>query len=90
MEEGSGERAAIHVTVRFFAYKDLVGTSESAAALPSGATVADLKALLAEQYPRLFPRAERAIYLVNRRIGMPDTPLNDGDQVLMLQVLGGG
>ena len=57
---------------------------------PADATVADLAALLAERYPSLFPRAEQAIYLVNQRTGARDTRLNDGDQVLMLQVLAGG
>ena len=80
----------MNVTVKFSAYKALAGTSESMLALPAGATLAELAALLAEQYPRLFPRAEQAIYLVNQRIGSRDTPLSDGDQVLMLQVLAGG
>jgi molybdopterin converting factor small subunit len=58
--------------------------------LPAGATGADLAARLAEQFPAIFPQAERAIYLVNQRTGAGDTLLNDGDQVLMLQILGGG
>jgi molybdopterin converting factor small subunit len=80
----------MNVTVKFSAYKALAGTSESVLALPAGATVAELEALLAERFPRLFPRAAQAIYLVNQRIGSRDTPLSDGDQVLMLQVLAGG
>ncbi len=80
----------MNVTVKFFAYKDLAGTSESVLELPAGATVADLAALLAGQFPRLFPRAEQAIYLVNLRIGARDTPLNDGEVVVMLQMVAGG
>jgi molybdopterin converting factor small subunit len=78
------------VKVKFFSYSNLAGTSDSAFELPEGATVAHLVRLLAVQIPQLFPMAERAIYLVNHRTGTPDTPPHDGDQILMLQVLGGG
>lgn len=78
------------VTVKFFSYSKLAGKSESAFDLPEGATVAHLARLLGVQVPELFPMAERAIYLVNQQTGTPDTRLNDGDQILMLQVLGGG
>jgi len=80
----------MHVTVKFFAYKELAGRSESTIELPHGATVADLAALLAELVPAIFPLAHQATYLVNKRIAGRDTTLNDGDQILMLQMLGGG
>ena len=65
------------VTVKFFAFTALAGTSESVAELPAGATVAALAGLLAEQFPALFPAAGQAIFLVNDRIGSRDTALND-------------
>jgi molybdopterin converting factor small subunit len=80
----------MNVTVKFTSYSSLAGTNASVLELPAGATVADLAGLLAERFPSLFPRAERAIYLVNQRTGTGDTRLNDGDQILMLQVLAGG
>ena len=80
----------MNVTVKFFSYARLAGTSECVLELPEGATVAALARLLAERFPAIFPQAERAVYLVNHRTGTPDTRLNDGDQILMLQVLGGG
>jgi molybdopterin converting factor small subunit len=80
----------MNVTVKFCAYKHLAGRSESVVELPAGATVADLISLLAAEYPALFPLAERAVYLVAQRIAAHDTPLNDGETVLMLQMLGGG
>ena len=80
----------MNVTVEFTLYSSLTGTSESMLELPAGVTVADLAGLIAERFPSLFPMAERAIYLVNHRTGTRDTRLNDGDQVLMLQVLAGG
>ena len=80
----------MNVTVKFFTFKDLAGTSESEVDLPAGVTVAALAGLLAERFPALLPAADRAIYLVNDRIGGRDTALNDGDRVLLLQALGGG
>jgi len=80
----------LNVTVKFFAYKELAGRSEDVVELPAGATVAALAGLLAERFPALFPPADRAIYLINDRIGGRDTALNDGDRVLLLQALGGG
>ena len=78
------------VTVKFFTFKDLAGTSESIVDLPPGATIAELLGLLAEQFPALFPAAGHAILLVNDKIGARDTPLADGDRILLLQALGGG
>ena len=78
------------VTVKFFTFKDLAGTSESEVDLPAGATVAALAGLLAERFPALFPAAGHAILLVNDKIGARDTPLADGDRILLLQALGGG
>jgi len=78
------------VTVKFFSYASLAGTKESIVELPEGATLAALAAVLTERFPGLFPAAERALYLVNHRSATRDTRLSDGDQVLMLQLLGGG
>ena len=78
------------VTVSFFMFASLAGVSESTVDLPEGATVAVLAGVLREQFPRLFPPAERAIYLVNGLTGTRETPLKNGDRVLLLQILGGG
>ena len=80
----------MNVIVKFVSYAKLTGMSESLVELPEGATVADLGGVLAERYPRLFPVAERAVYLVNQRTATRESRLCDGDQVLMLQMLGGG
>ena len=52
--------------------------------------MADLRDLLAERYPTLRAIASVATFLVNHRSVTLGTPLADGDDVLMLQVLGGG
>lgn len=78
------------VTVKFFSYASLAGASRAEVELPEGTTVAGLARVLAVQYPAIFPTAERALYMVNHGTANRDTRLADGDQVLMLQVLGGG
>ena len=78
------------IAVKFFAYRELAGTSESVLELPAAATVADLVAVLGQRFPGLFHRAGQAIYLVNQQIGAQDTALSDGDVVVMLQTVAGG
>jgi len=78
------------VTVSFFMFSALAGTSESELELPEGAAVAALAGVLKEQFAGIFPHAERAIYLVNGQTSTRETPLKEGDRVLMLQILGGG
>jgi sulfur carrier protein ThiS len=58
--------------------------------LPEGATVADLFRSLFDSMPALFPLAERTVIMVNQKICSRDTVLGDGDQVMLLQLLGGG
>jgi molybdopterin converting factor small subunit len=78
------------VTVSFFSFSALAGVSGSTLDLQGEATVAELVGVLKEQFAGMFPQAERAIYLVNGQTGTRETPLKDGDRVLMLQILGGG
>jgi sulfur carrier protein ThiS len=68
----------------------LAGTDEAVVELPEGATVAELFRLLRETFPDIFPLAERAIVMANHKIVAPEAVLRDGDQVMLLQLLGGG
>jgi len=68
----------------------LAGTDEAVVELPEGATVAGLFHLLRESFPDIFPVAEHAVVMTNHRIVAPETGLRDGDQVMLLQLLGGG
>ena len=45
---------------------------------------------LRARFPALCPVADRAVYLVNARRATPETPLSNGDRVLVMQLLGGG
>jgi molybdopterin synthase sulfur carrier subunit len=70
--------------------KELAGTGACSVELAEGATISGLLAALREPFPDLFPAAERAMYMVNHKIVTRETVLNDGDQVMLLQPLGGG
>ncbi len=68
----------------------LAGTNALAVELPEGATVADLFRSLFESWPALFPAAEHTVVMVNQKIATREAVLGDGDQVMLLQLLGGG
>jgi molybdopterin converting factor small subunit len=81
----------MRITVRFMSQLQvLAGTGEAAVELSAGATAADLFQLLRESFPDIFPLAEQAIVMANHKIVAPETGLQDGDQVMLLQLLGGG
>jgi len=81
----------MNITVKILTpLKELAGTGETSVEVPDGATILGLLAALREPFPDLFPAAERAMYMVNHKIVSRETALNDGDQVMLLQPLGGG
>jgi len=79
------------ITVKFMSQiRVLAGTGEAVVELPAGATVAGLFRRLRESFPEIFPVAEHAVVMINHKIAAPETALSDGDQVMLLQLLGGG
>ncbi len=81
----------INVQVRFFAsVRQVVGESRVVRSLPDGATVADLLAALAVDYPTL-PTASGTIYAaVNKAYAREDAVLHDGDEVAFFPPVSGG
>jgi molybdopterin converting factor small subunit len=81
----------MRITVKFMSQlRVLAGTGEAVVELPEGAKVADLFRLLRETFPDIFPLAEQAMVMANQKIVAPEAGLQDGDQVMLLQLLGGG
>ena len=79
------------VTVQFFSYyKNLAGAESATVDLTEGAKLSTLVNLLMEQYPGLAPARERAMFMIDQRMASRETVLSDGDQVIMLQIVGGG
>jgi len=78
------------VRVRFFAsLRERLRASEVARELPAGATVADLVALLHEDFPA-FAGSGRVSIAVNAEYVDPRHALADGDEVALIPPVSGG
>ncbi len=81
----------MNIRIRYFAsFREIVGQNEEILALPEGANVADVRALLLTRYPRLQPIMERSACAVNHSYVPKDTALHDGDEVVFIPPVGGG
>ena len=81
----------MRISVKFMSkFRTLAGTEETEVELPQDATVAGLLASLRDLYPGISPLLQQAMIMVNHKIVAPEAALSDGDQVLLLQILGGG
>lgn len=82
---------SMNVTIEFVSpLNSPAGANRALVTLSEGGTLADLVGALCEQFPDLFPAAERAMFMVDKTLAHHETVLRDGDRVLMMQVLGGG
>ena len=81
----------MNIRIRYFAsFREIVGQNEEILALPEGANVADVRALLLTRYSRLQPILERSACAVNHGYVPGDTALHDGDEVVFIPPVGGG
>ena len=81
----------MEVTVRFFAgCREAVKQDEATLSLSDGATLSDLQAALAAEYPAIAHYVERVRYSVNWEYVTPDAALSAGDEVAMIPPVAGG
>ena len=81
----------MEISVKFMSQlRTLAGTEGATVELPDGATVADLRDSLRGLFPDIFPLVQHAMIMINHKIVAPDAVLRDGDQVMFLQLMGGG
>ena len=81
----------MQVAVKLFgAVREAVGEKELAVALPEGARVRDLVALLARDHEAIDRLGERLATSVNLEVVPRETPLRDGDEVALLPPVAGG
>jgi molybdopterin synthase catalytic subunit len=81
----------IKVNVLFFAtLKERAKTNRLTLEFDGEATVADLKARLAELSPELAPALPTALVSVNREFAFATDPLHDGDEVALFPPVSGG
>ncbi len=81
----------MRVDVRLFAsLREEVGAKELSVELPEGATVAELRSLLAERYPIFDRLGARLAASVNLDMARPETALKEADEVAFLPPVAGG
>jgi molybdopterin synthase catalytic subunit len=81
----------MRVLVKLFgAVREAVGEKELAVEVAAGARVADLRALLAAEYPVFETFGERLAASVNLEVCPLETALSDGDEVAFLPPVSGG
>ncbi len=81
----------MNIHLRYFAsFRETTGKNEEPFSLPDEATVADVRALLIERYPRLQPLMQRVVCAVNHRYVSLETTLHEGDEVVFIPPVGGG
>ncbi len=79
------------VSVLFFAtLKDRAKTQRAELTLPDGATIADLKAQVAAQFPNVAPALPSCIASRNKEFAADADSLADGDEVALFPPVSGG
>ena len=79
------------IRIRYFAsFREITGLNEEILAVHEGASVAEVRALLLERYPRLQRIMERSVCAVNRGYVAAEAALHDGDELVFIPPMGGG
>ena len=74
----------------FATLRDLAGQAEVTLNLPAEASIADVRAALAEAYPALTPYLDTAIFAVNHAFTTEETTLNPTDEIAAFPPVSGG
>ena len=81
----------MRVTVKLFAAaREKVGAEEVAVDLGEGATVGDLRDLLADQYPALQTLLPHVLFAVDEKYAKEDLALTDGCEIACIPPVSGG
>ena len=81
----------MQVTVKLFAaYQEAYGVSELALVFPQGSTVADVCDRLLSEHPELEQWRDLTRFGINLNFVEPDTPLQEGDEVVLIPPVSGG
>ncbi len=81
----------MRVTVRLFArLKDIAGAPELEREVPAEATLADVWALLAQDFPAMAPYRSSISGARNAEYARMDAVVTDGDEIAFLPPVSGG
>ena len=79
------------VNVRLYArLKDVIGARDVTLCLPDGATIAELRDSLGEQYPAVQGILPTVVYAVDEEYVPVSHSLRDGDHVAVIPPVSGG
>ncbi len=79
------------ISIRYFAsFREIVGQNEETLDINEGTSVAEMRAMLLTQYPRLQAVMEHSVSAVNRKYVPAETALHDGDELVFIPPMGGG
>lgn len=82
---------SITVTVKLFAaYQDAYGVPELRLELPANTTVAAVRDQLLAEHPQLEAWRNLTRFGVNLQFVDPQTPLQDGDEIVLIPPVSGG
>lgn len=82
---------SVQVTVKLFSYfRRIAGTDRLAVDLVEGATAADLMDVLSRKLDGAALTHGSASLVINHRHALPEATLQEGDEVLLLPIIGGG
>ncbi len=81
----------MHVRVKLFAAaKEKAGQHELELELPTGATVADLRAAIAKNHPQLAQLAAHAMWAINTTYATDQTPITLSSEIALIPPVSGG
>ena len=81
----------VKVTVKLFAaYQEAYGVPELTLEFPKGTTVRAVRDCLIDEYPQLEQWRQVTRFGINLQFVEEDTPLNDGDEVVLIPPVSGG
>lgn len=82
---------SISVTVKLFAiYQEAYGVPEAQWQFPAGAIVGAVRDRALTDHPKLEPWRDRTRLGLNLQFVADDTPLHDGDEVVLIPPVSGG
>jgi molybdopterin converting factor subunit 1 len=81
----------MNVRIKLFAAaRDRAGAEEISVRLPATATIADLRAAVAEQYPQLTPILRAAMFAVDHEYGSDSTRVSAEAEIACIPPVSGG
>ncbi len=81
----------ITITLKLFAiYQETLGLPEKTLTLPVGTTAGEVRDRLLTEYPTLVPWRELTRFGINLQFAKADTPLQPGDELVLIPPVSGG